>query len=202
MKFELASEKLPFGKIALTAVNLAAFQHFPGGIVGDIKSMILKFYIMKTWKIYTTQWTNFFFFLNPFMGKTSTQKLGTFCQNFPPYPKPQIRNRYSKHPPSTWHQRGCSVTWEYSLCLQSSPPKVAHEAISLVVFIHCWLSVSRTFVQRRNEWRCVFSSVGPAEAVGCGLAAVHVGLCRGSIDDTLHDLWGYFLFKSNHSEFH
>ena len=25
-----------------------------------------------------------------------------------------------------------------------------------------------------------------------GFVAVHVGLCRGSIDDTLHDLWGYF----------
>ena len=29
--------KLLFGKIALTTVNLAVFQHFSGGIGGDIK---------------------------------------------------------------------------------------------------------------------------------------------------------------------
>ena len=29
--------KLPFGKIALTTVNLAVFQHFSGGIGGNIK---------------------------------------------------------------------------------------------------------------------------------------------------------------------
>lgn len=105
--------KLPFGKIALTTVNLAAFQHFSGRIDGDIKKHDFKIlHNENIWKIYTTQWTNFFFFFNPFMGKRSIQKLGTFCQNFPPYPKPQIRNRYSQQAPSTWHQRRCSVTSE------------------------------------------------------------------------------------------
>lgn len=124
-----------------------------------------------------------------------------------PYPTPQRRNRLSWHPVcfprSTWHQRDCRVASEgISFISASSIQSSSRRLVSWSVLFIAGSWISRTFVQRMNNWKCVFICVWTSWSYGLWPLQLCIWACSVRAWLILSIIGKNTLKNSNHSKLH